>query len=368
MNNGKIAPQFLLLIAAFLTQFCLKVDCKVGSKYVDFQHGNCLKALKDPDPPFKMHKKFEKTSKNSRAAAILTSDREVIKDGGEITITAELVEIETSVNDYFTIQCGPALDDTDILCAVAPTASSISPYFAEASFSELTFMRCDYKFSYISVDSEGLASKIGELVVRNEDLPTVPKQPHLIYPGNPTSMKVMYISSSDSPMPSVKYWRSEESEDLAMISTQGSSATYTAADLCDAPANQDKEKWANAIGQQWFRDPGFTHTVEMVDLLPDNRYSYRVGNDQHGWSEVFSFMSAPNSQKPIRFLAFGDADIEEAAKNTSYFVKKEIDENGSAFTLHFGDLGYADGNAWVWDRWGSIISPGAASAPYMTTG
>ena len=178
----------------------------------------------------------------------------------------------------------------------------------------------------------------------------------------------MYISSSVSPSPSVRYWRSGESEDSAMISTIGSSATYNAAQLCDAPANEDKEKWANVVGQQWFRDPGFTHTVEMVDLLPDNGYSYRVGNDEHGWSDVFSFQSAPNSQGPVSFVAFGDADIEEAAKNTSYYVKKEIDEKGSAFTLHFGDLGYADGNAWVWDRWGSIISPGAASAPYMTTG
>ena len=56
----------------------------MGSKYVDFQHGNCLKTVKDPDPPFKLHKKFEKSLKNSRAAAELTSDREVIKDGGEV--------------------------------------------------------------------------------------------------------------------------------------------------------------------------------------------------------------------------------------------------------------------------------------------
>ena len=186
--NRKIVPSLLILIAAFLTQLFCNCDGKVGSKYVDFQGGNCLKPLKDPNPPFKLHKNFEMLKNLSpRAAAVLTSDREVIKDGGEITIMAELIEIETSVNDYFTIQCGPALNDEDILCAIAPTA--ISQYFAKASFSELTFMRCDYKFSYISVDSQGLATKIGELVVRSEDLPTAPKQPHLVYPGNPTSMK-----------------------------------------------------------------------------------------------------------------------------------------------------------------------------------
>ena len=125
--NRKIAHPFLLIIAAFLTHFCPKANCNVGAWYSDFQNGNCLKAIKDdPDPPFRLHKKFESLKNLSPGAgAVLTADREVIKDGGEITITAELAEIETSVADYFTIQCGTALNDEDILCAITPTASAI---------------------------------------------------------------------------------------------------------------------------------------------------------------------------------------------------------------------------------------------------
>ena len=103
------------------------------------------------------------------------------------------------------------------------------------------------------------------------------------------------------------------------------------------------EESANILAQNLFRDPGFTHTVEMNNLVPDTRYSYRVGNDQIGWSEEYQFQSAPSTPRTVRFVGFGDQSCGEAGHNTSYYVKKEIEENGSEFTLHFGDLGYALG-------------------------
>ena len=51
--------------------------------------------------------------------AILTADRDFIKDGGSVYITAEISELEAQ-NGYFTIQCGSAINDDDILDAVAP--------------------------------------------------------------------------------------------------------------------------------------------------------------------------------------------------------------------------------------------------------
>ena len=171
-------------------------------------------------------------------------------------------------------------------------------------------------------------------------------------------MRVMYVSSSASPLPSVKYWKTNEPEDTAQVAL-GTSATYDQTQLCEESANQ--------VAQNLFRDPGFTHTIEMDELVPDTRYAYRVGNDEHGWSDEHNFQSAPNVPRTVRFVGFGDQSFSQAGKNTSYYVKKEIDENGSEFTLHFGDLGYALGKAWVWDRWGSMVSPGAAIAPYMVT-
>ena len=64
------------------------------------------------------------------------------------------------------------------------------------------------------------------------------------------------------------------------------------------------------------------HSVEMVYVVPDTRYFYCVGNDdEHGWSKVFTFQSAPDYSRPVRFVVFGDQDIGQAAENTSYYGK-----------------------------------------------
>merc|ERR1719400_1901079 len=171
-------------------------------------------------------------------------------------------------------------------------------------------------------------------------------------------MKVMYVSSSLLTKPTARYWKSDDSEDPGMV-TIGTSEFYDETAMCEEPANQ--------VAQNLFRDAGVTHTVEMINLEPDTRYSYMVGNDEYGWSKVFNFKSAPDYQKNVRFVAFGDQEIHESSHNTSYYIKKEVEENGSEFTVHFGDLGYAEGKGWVWDRWGSMVSPGAAIAPYMVS-
>ena len=44
---------------------------------------------------------------------------------------------------------------------------------------------------------------------------------------------------------------------------------YDETAMCEEPANQ--------VAQNLFRDAGVTHTVEMINLEPDTRYSYMVG-------------------------------------------------------------------------------------------
>ena len=75
------------------------------------------------------------------------------------------------------------------------------------------------------------------------------------------------------------------------------------------------------MAQNLFRDPGFTHTVEMYNLDPDTRYAYRVGNDEHGWSDEYNFQSAPSGSRTVRFVGFGDQSFSQAGQNTSYYVR-----------------------------------------------
>ena len=45
------------------------------------------------------------------------------------------------------------------------------------------------------------------------------------------------------------------------------------------------------IGQEWFRSPGFIHSVVLSGLQPATAYFYQCGNDEDGWSQVFQFTS-----------------------------------------------------------------------------
>lgn len=51
------------------------------------------------------------------------------------------------------------------------------------------------------------------------------------------------------------------------------------------------------------------HKATMTQLQALTRYYYRVGNDEDGWSGVFTFVSLPSADKPkfpLRFGVYGD--------------------------------------------------------------
>ena len=85
--------------------------------------------------PFGTHDRIN----SEEVGAILIADKEFIKDGGDIKIRAELIGIETSEDDYFTVQCGSIINDDDVLDVVS--AKLINSFEAEADFHELTFLR-----------------------------------------------------------------------------------------------------------------------------------------------------------------------------------------------------------------------------------
>ena len=59
----------------------------------------------------------------------------------------------------------------------------------------------------------------------------------------------------------------------------------------------------------------------MAELVGTEVFVYVGNDDEHGWSKVFTFQSAPDYSRPVRFVVFGDQDIGQAAENTSYYGK-----------------------------------------------
>lgn len=52
---------------------------------------------------------------------------------------------------------------------------------------------------------------------------------------------------------------------------------------------------------------GYIHHVKLTDLEPDTIYYFICGNPESGWSEEYSFQTAPTTRENIRFVVGGDS-------------------------------------------------------------
>eukprot|EP01116_Phalansterium_solitarium_P007052 TRINITY_DN19529_c0_g1_i1.p1 TRINITY_DN19529_c0_g1~~TRINITY_DN19529_c0_g1_i1.p1 ORF type:complete len:598 (+),score=186.56 TRINITY_DN19529_c0_g1_i1:128-1921(+) len=139
----------------------------------------------------------------------------------------------------------------------------------------------------------------------------------------------------------------------------GTSHTYHAKDMCNAPAN--------ITSPLHYSFPGWMHDVLVTGLNPSTRYYIRYGHDTElGYGESsFVTASAPSADATVRFVQFGDMALSLGAGAMATVehilqLSKEID-----FVLHSGDLGYAMGSGFQWDAWMAYIQPASSILPYM---
>ena len=96
------------------------------------------------------------------------------------------------------------------------------------------------------------------------------------------------------------------------------------------------------IGQEWFRSPGFIHSVVLLGLQPATAYFYQCGNDEDGWSQVFPFTSPfvvgcgwkcddwfgriAASTRSVNFIAYADMGIWDppTAQTTAELVNEDV--------------------------------------------
>lgn len=116
---------------------------------------------------------------------------------------------------------------------------------------------------------------------------------------------------------------------------------------------------------------GIIHSCEMSNLERNQTYEYSVGSLVHGMSNVTKFSTLPfniaTPQRPLRILAVADMGF---GPNSDYTVKRmieQVDAGSVDLVLHYGDIGYADGNEPDWDKFGRKIEAISSRVPYMTT-
>jgi hypothetical protein len=197
-------------------------------------------------------------------------------------------------------------------------------------------MRCNYTAKYFSHRSSGGGGKhvlAGTLEVGMNESFASPKHGHLSLTTGEADMAIMFNSAS-ARAPKVRYGIS--TEELTLEAT-GTSATYSASDMCQPPAS--------ILAQHFYRDPGYMHTVIMRNLDPDREYYYQFGNEHDGWSKIERFRSRPKaSTKSANVIAFGDLGVypAPASETTVKRMYEDVTSNGfDSFLLHFGDIRYA---------------------------
>lgn len=179
-----------------------------------------------------------------------------------------------------------------------------------------------------------------------------PQQIHLSLLQAPDAMRVMWISGTPGGVPTVRFGSSPTS--LSRVAT-GTNATYSLADMCDAPAN-DPSNWV---------DPGQINTVDLRNLTVGADTYYSVGTAADGFSPVRSFHVGPRTPGQVRMLIFGDSGTTGSGPQTLQLVEAEANATTVDVVVDLGDLGYAMGRAAVWDSFGRLIEGTASQVPFQ---
>jgi hypothetical protein len=228
--------------------------------------------------------------------------------------------------------------------------------FSSVHSGALINMRCNYTFRYVR-NSKVLAQVDVPL---GKGLANSPTQGHISFGDGSDEMWVMWVSASGQ-TPSVRYSTlpGVMSPGVKVSIATGKSGTYSANDMCHAPANQ--------TGQDGFIDPGIIHRVLLTGLRPSTSYFFAYGNEVDGFSVERSFHTRPalvtttpsttpaeKTDPPVvRFLAYGDQDWDTgpgaSPTTASNCLRDALEAGYSDFLLHFGDIAYAEGTGTDWE-------------------
>lgn len=269
--------------------------------------------------------------------------------------------------------------DHVLLNASAPAANKGSVVVGP-----LVNMRCAYQFRYLRRVRNLDYHCVGESAhVEMEHGHAEPVQIHLALTGTPGAMRVTWTSGISFH----QHIHYGHKPGKLTNHTEATTATYSADDMCSAPAR--------TVAARWFRHPGYIHAGVMTGLQRGKTYYYTVGSKYGLVSRVLSFKyPAIPVSKPQNFFLFGDlgqgvmeelpdgAPAEREYTRVDYRsrlsftsnatvinrIQQDLDEDDTgsyAAAVHVGGLSYATGRTFIWDQFGALIEPVASRIPYM---
>jgi predicted MPP superfamily phosphohydrolase len=176
-----------------------------------------------------------------------------------------------------------------------------------------------------------------------------------------TLVALVGCSAQQKPIAQVHLSWSENPQTTISITWQ--SSTPLSRPMVQYGAGNALSQTAIARRVRYAQETGPLYQVTLRNLKPDTVYSYRVGDESKGWSEVRTFRTAP-AEPPARFVftAFADHGVTPAAQQN---VQRVLAGERPAFHIIMGDLSYANGNQPIWDQWFDLIEPLASQVPLM---
>ena len=287
---------------------------------------------------------------------------DVIENGADVELFWEGMASAKSGDDVITVSCGPIQSNMDYLDLV--NVSSQSPSGSILLNSNFVNMRCNYVFTYISMAGTMSGKPIASFTVKVKGGNNMPTQGHIAYSENHGEIWVSFVSGFEGE-PAVKLGLTKGGEKNIVF--KGTSTTYSASDMCQSPANRTM--------QLWFRDPGMIHHVLVKGLKPGTEYFYEYGHiDDGGSNSIFSaersFVTRPsvdNLESSVKFIAYADMGYQEGMTTATNVMKDVFTSGYNDFLIHFGDISYARGQGWQWEKWFHVLEPLASQIPYMVS-
>jgi hypothetical protein len=295
----------------------------------------------------------------SQAMPRLQAD--VVVDG-EPTRVAWRGVVDASAGDLLLLTC----EDAPWGSQHAYDALAVSGHpDGELMLPPLADLRCPFVLRYVRAQVDGTGETVAEAKLVHEAgaFGLRPKQAHLSFTANRDEMLLIWVTGKADPPPSVEWGFSPGKYDGG--ASVASSMTYTASEMCDAPANSTLP-WNFGFG------PGHIHRALMSRLPPSTTVYYRHGSDKHGWAAERSFRSRRAAgESAVKFIMYADQAVPVPLFAKAWRligqVKEDIKAGYDGFLLHPGDLGYARGTGYIWDVWSELLEPISSRVPYMVT-
>jgi predicted phosphodiesterase len=113
----------------------------------------------------------------------------------------------------------------------------------------------------------------------------------------------------------------------------------------------------------------YIYTANLKNLKPNKTYYYQCGSDQDGWSEVYTFKTAPLPGRQDKFVVGVWGDTQDNEFNTQFektdVIVGQMGKYPVQFTIHMGDIVNTGSQVPSWQRLFQTTEPINARAPFM---